>query len=129
MALYDRQIETARRMIEKYGQSVTWRKITEILEDDDKPWEPSEGDEEDSPVDVTVSICFLPMDLQNKKLVQYMTGKEVATGFLVGLMGEVSFSVDIKDTVVRGSEVIKIASIDTLAPNGRPILYTIEFQE
>lgn len=128
MALYDRQIETAKRMISKYGQSVTWRKRTEILEDDDKPWEPSEGDE-GSPVDATVSICFLPMDLQNKKLIQYMTGKEVATGFLVGLMGEVSFSVDIKDTVVRGSEVLKIASIDTLAPNGRPILHTVEFQE
>lgn len=42
-------------------------------------------------------------------------------------MGAVEFTPAINDVVLRGSETLRIKSIDIVAPNGDPILYKLEF--
>lgn len=124
MTVYSRQIERAQCMIDQKGQSVTWRQIVDTP-NPTEPWKPTAG----TPVDNTVKIVFFPYSLQTKKTLQFLTGTEIKSGYIYGLMASVSFTPGIKDVVIRGSKQLIIDSIDVLDPDGTPILYTIGFQE
>lgn len=123
MGQFDRQIATALRLIKKNGQPVKWRQIPTTEPDPLKPWKPVGG----APVDRTVDICFLPLDLQNKEFLASLGNTEAAVGSFYGLMGAVSFTPNIKDVVLRDGVLLEIASIDLLSPNGQAILYTVIF--
>lgn len=124
MALFDRQIKTALRLIKKNGQLVNWTsQSAESLPDPTKPWLPVGI----SPVIYTPPVCFLPLDLQGKEFLSSITGNEVVTGMFYGLMGNVAFVPKITDVVTRDGVVLDISSIDLLSPNGQKILYTIIF--
>lgn len=123
MTRFDRQIETALRLIKKNGQAVKWRVIDDPAPvDPNKPWEPGAA----TPVDEDVRICFLPMDA---KTFVFMKATEVPKGSVVGLMGNVPFEPNIKDVVIRDANELRIESIDLLAPNGQKILYTVVFKQ
>lgn len=124
MGVYDRQIATAKRLIAKFGQSVTWRVVADgTVSDADRPWLETPA----TPTDYTVAIAFLPLERQFQELLRYIKGAEVATGSIYGLMGAVTFTPSLRDVVLRSAKEYRIRSIDELAPNGEPILYTVEF--
>lgn len=126
MGRFDRQIETAKRLIELNGQKVTWRRI---FDDDINAAEPWKSEDAGAPVEVpNISICFLPINQINNQLIRALTGTdEATTGSVYGLMGAVSFDPSRKDVVIRDGIEYAIKSIDTLSPNGQKILYTIQF--
>lgn len=127
MAQFDRQIATAVRLIEKYGQAVTWTTVNDGAPPDAaKPWKPAEA--ADTPNEAT--ICFVPVrDNDWRKLLAYLKGTEVPTGKLAGLMaGNVSFTPKLKDVVVRDGVTLNVTNIDLISPNGQKILYILEFE-
>lgn len=124
MARFDRQIQTALRLIKKNGKLVKWRQ-PQSLDDAAEPWKVTPA----APVDRDVYICFLPVNKENREFISYLRGNnEVKIGAVVGLMGNVSFEPSTEDIVIRGSETLQIFNIDLLSPNGQKILYTVEFK-
>lgn len=122
--IFDPQIASAIRMIEKYGQEIEWRQTSEgVPVDPSKPWLGNETVHSTH----NPSIVFLPTSRENMALIRALSETTIRTGSLIGLMGAVDFKPDDTDTVKRGDEVLTISYIDTLAPNGEPILYTIGF--
>lgn len=124
MARFDRQIATAIRLIKKNGQLVTWRQLqrTDVV---GKPWEVTAA----APVDRDVYICFLPVDKDNKEFVSYLRGSnEIKIGSVIGLMGNVSFTPDASDLVIRDNKQLEIFNVESLSPNGQIVLYTVEFK-
>lgn len=126
MGTFDRQIATAKRLIEKNGQKITWRKLAKTTPDTDKPWIVEEDGETDYD---NISIVFLPNNRQNNELIRYITGTEVTCGNVQGLMWGVPFTPSADDIVIRDGIELRIKSIDTLSPNGQIILHTIEFDQ
>lgn len=127
MAVYARQIESVLRQIKAKGESVIWRiPAVPTVADPAQPWIVTNGA---AAVDNPVSIVFLPLNRQSSQLLQYLTGTEVVTGEVYGLMGAVAFTPELTATVVRTSgKVLGIKSIDPLEPNGEVILYTVVFK-
>lgn len=124
MARFDRQIEMALRLIKKNGQLVQWQQLQRT----DDPLNPA-AVVEGLPINHNAYICFLPVDKDNKEFINYLRGtNEIKIGSLVGLMGNVSFSPDGSDFVIRDSKTLEIFNIDLLSPNGQKVLYTIEFK-
>lgn len=125
MARFDRQIETAKRLIAKNGERVTWRIIDDAAPPDPtKPWEPGPA----APVDHDVAICFLPVDRKTQETFTFIKGTEVPKGSAMGLMGNVQFEPNLKDVVIRNGIELRLAYIDVLSPNGQKLLYTMVFQ-
>lgn len=125
MSIFDRQVETAQRLIEKNGQLVYWRKASSEV-DSNAPWKPTATD---LPIDTPVKIVFLPTGRIGEELVRFIKGSEVTTGSVSGLMPAVDFEPSAKDTVIRNGKELRISSVDPLSPNGEIILYTIEFAQ
>lgn len=125
MGQFDRAIATAKRLIEKNGQVVTWRKTEDgTAPDGSKPWKPGTTVVTDYPV----SIVFLPESRVGYEFLAMLANTEVPKGKLTGLMAAPSgFVPTLKDVVVRGSETLGLRSLDPLAPNGDVIIYTIGF--
>lgn len=119
MPRFDKQIQTALRLIEKNGQLVQWKQ-TAKASDETNPWEQVETE----PVLTDVHICFLP---STDPWIRYLKGTDVAVGSTYGLMGSVSFDPSAEDVVVRDGKELRISTIDLLSPNSQKILYTIEF--
>jgi hypothetical protein len=126
VAEYNRQVETALRLIAKKGKKIIWRVIPDA-ESETEPWK---AGEEQIPVDYSnISICFLPVDRVNTQLFRYLSQTDVIVGNMYGLMGAVNFNPSAKDVVIRSaSEIYRISSIDTLKPADQVILHTIQFE-
>ena len=123
---FDRAIATAQRLIERNGQLVVWRGLTNGAPSDaDKPWLPSDS----VPVNHDVFICFVPVkDRATRQFFAELSGREVVVGSLAGLMGNVTFEPTLKDVVIRDGTELAIDTIDLLSPNGQKVLWTIEFK-
>lgn len=125
MARFDRQIEMAKRLIKKNGQTVTWRQLNETIPDAGKPWKP-----ESLPgTDYTPEIALFTINKENRQFIHFITGTEAKIGDVYGLMGNVSFEPSLKDIVIRDGVTYRILNIDLLSPNGQKILYTVEFKK
>jgi len=120
---FDRQIQTALKLIKKNGQSVTWRQTPVTIADANAPW----LDAPSTPVDYSPHICFLPIDREGQEYLASLGDTEAVTGSYYGLMGQVSFTPRINDIVIRDGVTLDIKSINLLSPNGQNILYTIIF--
>lgn len=127
MGQFDRQIATALRLIQKNGQSVSWKQTAITVPDAQKPWLPTSS----AVVEYSPFICFLPfIQATPNGARQFLTpvgGGEAESGTFYGLMGAQSFTPDLKDVVTRAGVILDIESIEVLAPNGQNILYTITF--
>ncbi len=126
MTVYDRHIALATRLILAKGEVCTWRRIVDgVPPDVNKPWEVANS----TPIDVPgVSIVFLPLNRINTELIRTLAGSDLKTGNAYGLMATVPFVPTTTDLVIRSDgRVARIESIDTLEPDGTPILYTINF--
>jgi hypothetical protein len=125
MGQFDRAIATAKRLIAKNGQTVTWRKTQDgVPADGAKPWKPGTT----VVVDYSVPIVFLPESRVGFEFLAMLANTEVPKGKLTGLMAApADFVPTLKDIVIRGGETYSIRTLDPLAPNGDVILYTIGF--
>lgn len=123
MGRFDRQIETALRLVGKYGQSVQWAKSLPVVADPNFPTRVTDG-----PITFySPHICFLPLDMAGKEFIRSLGGGEAVSGTYYGLMGSVPFVPSTRDVVTRDGVKLDIMSIDLLSPNGQKILYTIIF--
>lgn len=126
MGQYDRQIASAKRLIAKYGQSVTWRQIRNGgINNAATPWKPGAS----QVTEQSVQIAFFPYTTENKQLLRHLLGTEIPVGSLTGYMSAVNFEPTLKDTVLRDGKILSIKSIDPLAPNGQVIMYTLQFEQ
>ncbi len=125
MGTYDRQIASAKRMLKKYGQSITWTSLTDgDPSDSSQPWKVTDAD----PSDNTAIIAFFEIGSETRKMQMYRAGTEISQGVLMGYMAAQGFTPKIKDVITRDGEQYTVKNIDTLSPNGEVILYTIEFE-
>lgn len=126
MARFDRQIQTAKRLIAKNGQVVKWRIVRDAAPvDSSQPWKPTNPA---TPVEHDATICFLTVDKDTYETLSYMAGGEVPMGAVMGLMGAVSFEPSLKDVVIRDGKELRLFNIEELNPNGQTILYTMVFK-
>lgn len=125
MGQFDSAIAAAIRLIEKNGQTVTWRRVIDGAPADDTPWKPTAAalDEQD------VKIVFLPENRVGFEFLALMQNSETPRGKLMGLMAAGDFVPTLKDVVVRDGVQLGLRYIDVLAPDGTPILYTIGFDQ
>lgn len=127
MGVYDRQIALALRLIAAKGETVTWRKYVDGMGGTDANPAAATND------DHTVKVVFLPSKLNALgTFLSMVGGTEVPSGALTGLMGQVNFTPELADVVVRASgEVLSIpdeSGIEALDPNGEGvILYKLRF--
>ena len=126
MARFDRQIQTAKRLIAKNGQVVKWRIVRDATPvDSSQPWKPTNPAK---PVEHDVTICFLTVDKDTYETLSYMAGGEVPMGAVMGLMDAVDFEPSLKDVVIRDGKELRLFNIEELNPNGQTILYTMVFK-
>lgn len=125
MARFDRQIQTALRLIAKNGQACVWHKQTTQAVNPDKPWL---GDVTD-PVDHTVTICFVPVRSQQDLVAMtFPEHMDFQVGRTYGLMGQVAFEPMANDFITRDGKELSLRMVDVLSPNGQIILHYLEFQ-
>lgn len=117
MAMYDRQIKTAKRLIAKYGidSPVTSKEV--VTPNPNRPWETTTVETTNN-----APICFLPADA---KTIEMMGLTEVPVNAMLGYMGAVDFKVDLTSTILFDGKTWAIKALDILKPNGRTILYTM----
>lgn len=126
MGKFDSQIASAKKSIGENGQWVLWnRNLNGVTVDPNSPWLPSDS----ASLGFVVKIVFVPVGLRLAEFIRAIDQTEVKTGRLKGLMaGGLAFAPDAGDSVNRDGVVLQIESIDTLAPNGQVILYTVFFK-
>lgn len=120
MGEYDRQIETAKRLIAKKGQAVIWRQIDSgMTSDPNKPWLGGEPVTQDFPA----KIVFLPDDKMNSETESTARGTDIPVGHQKALMAAVDFVPNVNDVIVVGNVLKPVLAIDPFAPNGDIIYY------
>lgn len=124
MGVYDRQIARTIKKIKQKGQLVIWQQPG-LVQNTAEPWR---HDDAVPPDPIPVYIVFLsPKTTSLNELFHLMQGTTVPDGAPRGLMGAVDFTPAENDKVLRGSETLRVKSIDIVAPNGDPILYKLVF--
>lgn len=109
----------AQRMIDKFGQDVTLRRIQPIVPHDPlKPW----AGRPSVPVDETVTMVFLQYDQQ------YVDGTVIQTGDLqVFMAGEAGIDAPtLKDVVIRNGVKWNIVSCSPFNPAGTDVFYELQ---
>jgi len=126
MGVYDRQIASAKRVIKKKGQLCTWIK-RDVVTSVTQPWKTTPA--VDTVPTFPVSIVFLaPKQKLSHELFHLMSGTDIPEGGPYGLMAAVSFTPEINDSVLSGTETLVVKSLDIVAPNRvEPILYKVQF--
>lgn len=123
MGAFDRQIETALRLIQKYGIQCDWRKGDIAPSDGNKPWL---GGARDATVKHPF-ICFLPATdgASGFGINKFRADSEVEGFSTFGLMGAQDFDPDVTDLLSRSGTPLVIKSIDTIKPADAVVLYIL----
>jgi hypothetical protein len=125
MAVYSRQIASAKKLILKYGQNVTWRKLVNGSPVDiNQPWKPTSG----TVTDYTVSIAFFTTSKMNNETQTYVKGTDIQKGSIIGYMAAVEFAPNPNDVVIRDGEQLVVEAFDVLNVNGEIIIYELKFK-
>lgn len=125
-ALYDRLRETVNRLVNKYGDLVTWKKVTNNApSDSDKPWDFAA----DTTLEHTVRVVFNIDDLEDRQFFHYMKKSNIGAGLVNGIIGAQSFTPEKKDTVIRDGQELVITAIDPIKPGDTLLGYYIEYQK
>jgi hypothetical protein len=114
-------VNTANRLISNFGQSVTWVRIASVT-NSETPWAP----ETQTRTEVPVDIAFLPVGVQARAYIQHVVG-EVPGGSTLGYMGDVGFQPVRTDVVLRDGIEWRIEKVETIQPDGFPILHIVWF--
>lgn len=123
MTVYARQIAQAQKQIKRKGQACTWRKLPRNA-NVTQPWK----GQSTAPTDFPVSIVFLKQGL-NSALLHLLTNTDVTEGAPDAIMaGGLSFEPELTDVVIQNGQTMVLEAIDSLAPDGTPIIYYLRFQ-
>lgn len=127
--VFERATATATRLIQKYGQDCTWRKIAP------GPGGTAAKPASTVPTDAPCRIVFLNHKRESlASALSMLVGTNVPSGGMLGLMSAVGFEPELKDLVIRApvgqdGEQFGIDDdngIEMLKPNGEgAILYKI----
>lgn len=121
--VYDSAIATANRLIAKFGAPCVWTKPAEPDPNAD-PWR---DERTGTPEENDVSIAFFSakdLGYGTTLALAALAGTEVPVHNRMGLMpGGLSFDPELTDTLTFGGDTIDVTKIDTLAPNGTPVLF------
>lgn len=127
MGIYDDDIQTAKELIDEFGQDCWWQKPAP--KNGGVPGYPVAGE---LPQPVPCKIAFFrPKDLDSgvMQFADMIQGTEVTDNTEIGLMyGGVPFTPQNPDTIRRGAvdaPETSIIKIDRIAPDGTPVLYFI----
>jgi hypothetical protein len=117
---FDRQINTASRLIQKNGQPVTVRGIAPTA--GPTPWRPGPPSVSDQ---VGISAVFL--DYQQK----YIDGEVIRMGDQQVLLPALGLSAppEVDGYILRGAEKWKILVVKPLNPNGQTILFELQVRQ
>lgn len=116
-----RAIATAKRLIEANGQSVVWRKPF-LATPVDQPWrDPRAGDPDDTPV----KVLWITPKLQKLAFLALLKGTDIPSGVEEALMPHYAFDPELTDRVVVDGVEQSLYRVDTLKPNGTPIMHRL----
>lgn len=123
MGVYDRSIETALRLIERYGIQCEWRSGDVTPADPDRPWLGGER----VPGVHNPFIAFVPATDGSSSfgLTKFREGSEVEGFTTFGLMAPQDFEPQVTDRVTRDGSLLVIKAIDVLKPADVPVLYVL----
>lgn len=119
MATFDRQQESAKKLIAKFGQKVKLVTFTTAIPDLNKPWEPATP----TRIEQDVDAVFLKYEQGN------IDGQLIQAGdqkVLIPAVDAVTDDPNVQGQIVRGSEIWKIISVGPLNPNGEKIMFTVQ---
>lgn len=126
MAVFSRQIQSAKRMIAKYGQKCKWVERASISEEEN-PWDQGEAD---PIIHTDVKIAFFPSALNGMATLARALNKDVIFGNSVAYMAAVNFKPKVTDTIIKADgSPVTIENIQEINPNGESILFIIECNE
>lgn len=123
MSIFQRQIDTAKRLITKNGQLVIWRSLTDNA--GSKSWRPNTP----TSTDYNVRVLFIPNSAGFIELLRYLKGSDIPSGSVKGLMPAVNFEPNLRDVIITPTDTFNIKSINPLAPNGDVIMYFLELEQ
>lgn len=124
MGVFDRQVETARRLIERYGEACTWQKPG-AKDDGVKPWV---GSSVEPPAPVAVKIAFFPNggDASIAAVIAMLGDTDVNIASEYSLMPAVDFDPATSDVLTDStSRNVEIVKMTPLAPNGQIIFWKL----
>lgn len=127
MERFARQIATAQRLIKKNGQAVVWvEKPSPAGVNPQNAWH---GDNVTAETrHANVMVCFVPVESkEDLAAFRFLHDTDVQVGSTFGLMGAVTFNPTANHYIVRDGETLNIRRLDYLKPNGKPVLYLVEF--
>lgn len=127
MAVFDDDIATAQELIAEFGQTCYWQKPAVAV--DAVPGYPTVGALPDAVECVIAFFSAKDLDRGTMQTLEFMPGTDVPDNMQVGLLaGGITFTPELTDSLRRGAvdaPLVSIAKIDTLAPNGTPVLHYI----
>lgn len=119
--LYDRLRGVSKKLIDKYGQEVTYtRNANPAPVDTNKPWILGAAET----TEVKVQMLFLPDDRDNRETKNYSRRSAVSKGNTTAYTYGLSFVPQLKDNVTRGSQKYSVESVIEYQPDStQPLLY------
>lgn len=126
MGVFDRQIATAKRLVAKNGQVCEWHSVAAS---GGVPGKPAGATDVARP---GIPLAFFPLEREYlATFLSMLKDSEIPSGLVLGLMGQVEFTPQLTDYVIRGTERYTIHpknGIEVIDPNGEGvILYLIRF--
>jgi len=138
---YDRLAATAERLIRQFGSLITWRAISSMTTDADKPWEAVNR----VPREYKIYAVIVPASSSNAikelavslganvpegKETVYIGGKQAFVPTTdAQLVREIAGPPAVANVVLRPIiQVLRISAVQTLAPAGKPVLYALQVE-
>ena len=124
MGIFDRQIATAKRLIDRYGEDCVWQQPGE-RDPDVKPWH---GSNENAPDPIPVKIAFFPNggDTAMAAVIAALGDTDINVASEYGLMAAVDFDPATSDTLTDSNgNNVEIVKMTPLRPNGQIILWKL----
>ena len=120
--VFERQIATAKRLIEKYGEDCLWQQPGE-RDPDAKPWH---GSNENAPDPTPVKIAFFPNGGDMAAVIAALGDTDATVASEYGLMSAVDFDPATSDTLTDSAgNNVEIVKMTPLRPNGEIILWKL----
>jgi hypothetical protein len=116
---YERQIATAKRLIQKFGRSCTIVTVTEGTADATKPWRGGTATQSSE------SSYGVMLDYK----AEHIDGTRIQQGDKKVFVQQTTTPPKPQGLVKFDSDVWKIVNVETLAPNGTPIMYVLQVRQ
>ena len=127
MSVYDEDIETAKELIQEFGQDCFWQKPAPTV-----AGVPGYNTEGALPDPIACRMAFFSardLDRGVEPFLSLMTNTEVPASGIIGLLaGGIAFEPKLTDTLRRGAvdaPCLSIEDIDLVGPDGTPVLYFV----